>query len=73
LLVLLFTLPATLIFLVHDQVVLSLGLLMAAGQAAGAYLAVHFAARAQGARGWIRWLLIVVLAATALKLFGLLP
>jgi len=73
LLVLLFTLPATLIFLVHDQVVLSLGLLMAAGQAAGAYLAVHFAARAQGARDWIRWLLIVVLAATALKLFGVLP
>ena len=73
LLVLLFSVPATLIFLINDQVVLSLGLLMAAGQAVGAYLAARFASRSKGAERWIRKVLIVVLGATVLKLFGLFP
>ena len=73
LLVLLFTLPATLIFLQNDQVMLILGLLMAVGQGAGAYLAARFASRSTGAERWIRWVLIVVLGATIIKLFGLFP
>jgi uncharacterized membrane protein YfcA len=72
LVVLLFTLPATLIFAWKGDVDWGLGLLLAAGQMAGAWAAARFATRSARAEAWIRRLLIVVLALTAAKLFGLL-
>ncbi len=68
LLVLLFTIPAFPVFILHDQVVWDVGLTMAAAQCCGAFLAARFASRSRSANAWIRWLLIVVLAASAAKL-----
>jgi len=71
LIVLLFTLPAVLIFALSGLVEWRLGLLLAAGQMVGAWIAAHFAIRSPRADLWIRRLLIVVLSLTAAKLFGL--
>lgn len=72
LLVLLFTVPATVVFCVAGQVEYGIGLLMALGQAAGAFLGARFATRMDGSERWIRWLLIAILALSCLKLFGVL-
>ncbi|MFH0944574.1 MAG: sulfite exporter TauE/SafE family protein [Planctomycetota bacterium] len=73
LLVLLFTVPSLAVFLLNDQVVWSLGLLVAAGQCVGAFIAARTSSRWEGADRWIRLLLIGVLGATVLKLFEIPP
>lgn len=67
------TLTALAVFVSRGQVVWSMGALMAVGQSAGAWLAARFAARNKNANLWVRRLLIVVVVASILKLFGLLP
>jgi uncharacterized protein len=57
--VLLLGAASLIVFMVYDQVVWSLGLLLASGQAAGAWVAVHMAVT-RGAE-FLRWLLIVIL------------
>ncbi len=57
--VLILTIGALAIFMINDQVVWSLGLLLATGQAAGAWVAVHMAVT-RGAQ-FVRWLLIGIL------------
>jgi uncharacterized protein len=71
LLVLCFTVPAFLIFIIHDQVNWSLGILMAAGQSIGAWIAVRFATQFRNANVWIRRLLIVVIIISIIELFDL--
>lgn len=66
-------LTALLVFISRGQVAWGVGALMAAGQSAGAWLAARFAARSENANLWVRRLLIVVVVASILKLFGLLP
>lgn len=69
LLVLLMTAPALLIFAFVNQVVWSVGLLLAVGQSVGAFVAARFASRKQDAEIWIRRLLLIVLPATTIKLW----
>ncbi len=71
LMVLCFTAPALLVFVMHDQVNWSLGILMAAGQSAGAWLAVRFATQFKNANAWIRKLLIVVIIVSIIELLDL--
>lgn len=67
-LVLVFTLPAFALFVAQDQVDWPIGLLMAAGQGVGAFVAARFASRHAQADRWIHRLLIAVLSITGLKL-----
>jgi uncharacterized protein len=69
LLVLVMTAPALAIFGFADQVIWSVGLLLAFGQSIGAFVAARFASRKLGAEIWIRRLLLVVLPATTIKLW----
>ncbi len=71
--VLAFTLVALAIFVAGGQVHWGLGVLMAVGQSVGAWLAARFAVRNKNANVWVRRLLIVVIIASILELFGLLP
>lgn len=71
--VLAFTIAAVAIFAANSQIHWGVGLLMAAGQSAGAWLAARFAARSKNANVWVRRLLIAVIVASIVKLFGLLP
>ncbi len=71
--VLALTLVALAIFATGGQVHWALGGLMALGQSAGAWLAARFAMRSKNANIWVRRLLIAVIIASILKLFGLLP
>lgn len=73
LLVLVFSVPALILFQINGQVHWPLGCLMAVGQGAGAWLAAHFAAKSENAPIWIRRLLIAVILGSILKLTGLLP
>ena len=73
LIVLTFNITAFVIFILNAQVNWWLGGLLAVGQSLGAWGAARFATKSKNANQWIRWLLIVVLVFTALKLFGLLP
>jgi hypothetical protein len=66
LLVLIFTAAALAVFVRNDQVRWSLGLLLAAGQGAGAWLAAHLAIK-HGAR-FVRWAVIVIVLCAALAL-----
>lgn len=68
LLVLVFTVPAFLIFLYEGQIRWGLGLLMAAGQALGAWIAARFAGSNPNADAWIQRLLVIVLIATSIRL-----
>lgn len=67
-LALLLTLVALPIFAMNGQVDWELGILMAAGQGVGAYLAAKFATKSPNAGVWIKRLLIVVILATLAKL-----
>lgn len=67
------TLTALAVFVSRGQVAWGMGALLAAGQSIGAWLAARFAARNKNANLWVRRLLIVVVIASILKLFGLLP
>jgi len=71
--VLALTLVALAVFATGGQVRWELGGLMALGQSAGAWLAARFAIRNKNANLWVRRLLIAVIVASILKLFGLLP
>lgn len=71
LIVLIFTISALAVFLANDQVNWGLGLVVAAGQMAGAWIGANFAVD-KGAV-WVRRLLIVVVAVAAVRLLGLLP
>ena len=67
-LVLAFTAAALVVFIVNHQVVWTLGLLVAAFQGAGAWLAVHLTMR-RGA-SFVRVAMIVIVAASAIALFA---
>lgn len=68
LIVLIVTIAALAVFVINDQVRWGIGLLLASGNAAGAWLAARMALR-RGA-GFVRWAVIVIVALSALALFG---
>ena len=70
LIVLCFSIPALLVFLYNDQVDWKIGALMASGQMLGGWLAAKYAMDHSQASVWVRRLLIVMIAASAFKLFG---
>jgi uncharacterized membrane protein YfcA len=63
LMVLVFTAAALIVFIAHDQVNWTIGLLLAAGQSLGAWIAARMAVR-RGAR-FVRWVVIVVIVLSA--------
>jgi uncharacterized membrane protein YfcA len=63
-----FTAAALVVFVVNDQVRWTLGLLLGAGQAIGAWVAASMAVD-RGAE-FVRWLVIVIIVVSALALFG---
>jgi uncharacterized membrane protein YfcA len=65
-----FSVPALIIFFLHNQVYVGIGLAMAFFQAIGAVLGVRFVARVPNANIWIHRLLILIVAVSALKFFG---
>lgn len=69
LIVLLFTIFALAVFVLNDQVVWSLGLILAAGQMAGAWFAARFAVK-KGAV-WVRRLLIAVIVISIVQLLDI--
>jgi uncharacterized membrane protein YfcA len=68
LIVLLFTAAALVVFVIHDQVEWTLGLLLGAGQALGAWLAARFAVK-RGA-SFVRWFVVIVTIASAVALLA---
>jgi hypothetical protein len=66
LMVLVFTAAALVVFIVNDQVQWTLGLLLGAGQALGAWIAAHMAVK-RGAE-FVRWVVIVVIVLSAAAL-----
>jgi uncharacterized membrane protein YfcA len=68
LIVLIVTVAALAVFVVNDQVRWGLGLLLATGNAAGAWVGANMAVD-RGA-GFVRWVLIVIIAASAVALFS---
>lgn len=68
LIVLVFTIAALAVFIVNDQVRWGLGLLLGVGNAAGAFVAARMAI-ARGAV-FVRWVLIVILAGSAIALLS---
>jgi uncharacterized membrane protein YfcA len=68
LIVLVFTVAALVVFVVHDQVEWMLGLLLGAGQAVGAWVAAHFAVK-RGAE-FVRWAVVVISIGSAVALFA---
>jgi len=67
--VLLYTPMALIVFILNDQVRWDYGLVHAIGNIIGAYVASHFA-MTWGAN-FVRWVMIVIIAATVLHLFGI--
>ena len=68
LIVLVFTAAALIVFVVNDQVQWTLGLLLGAGQAVGAWVAARFAVQ-RGAE-FVRWAVIVITLVSAAALFA---
>ena len=68
LIVLVFTAAALVVFVANDQVQWTLGLLLGAGQAAGAWLAAHLAVQ-RGAE-FVRLVVIVIIVLSAAALFA---
>ncbi|MCP4357455.1 MAG: sulfite exporter TauE/SafE family protein [Chloroflexi bacterium] len=66
--VLLFTISALIVFVLNDQVVWSIGLILAIGNSLGAWVAAQMAVE-RGAH-FVRWVLIVVVAVSAANLLG---
>ena len=64
-----FTVPALVIFALHDQVDWAIGALMASGQALGAWAAARFALENERAHLWVRRLLVVVLIFGIVRFF----
>jgi len=69
LLVLAFTIPALLVFILNGQVNWLLGLLLSVGQALGAWVAATFALRVARANVYIRYLLIAVIVFACVQFF----
>ncbi len=69
LIVLAFTLSALVVFMLNDQVLWGMGLLLAVGNSLGALAAARMAVE-RGAN-FVRWLLIAVVAVSAAQLLGL--
>lgn len=67
LIVLLFTAAALVVFVVNDQVDWTLGLLLGAGQAVGAWVAAHFAVE-RGAK-FVRFAVVIITIGSAFALF----
>jgi uncharacterized membrane protein YfcA len=67
LIVLVFTAAALVVFVLNDQVQWTLGLLLGAGQAAGAWVAAHFAV--QRGAPFVRWAVVVITIGSAGALF----
>ncbi len=63
-----FTGAALIVFVLNDQVVWTLGLLLGAGQALGAWIAARTAIK-RGA-GFVRYTVIVIVALSAIALFA---
>lgn len=70
--VIVFSVPALIIFFSHNQVVLAYGLLMAIFQSLGAVIGVRFVSKIPNANVWIHRLLILIVFVSTLKLFGVL-
>ena len=68
LIVLIVTIAALVVFVLNDQVRWGIGLLLGAGNALGAWLAVHMAV-SRGAE-FVRYVLIVIVALSAAALFS---
>jgi uncharacterized membrane protein YfcA len=68
LIVLIVTIAALVVFIANDQVRWGLGLLLASGNGAGAWIAARMAVR-RGA-GFVRWFLIAIVALSAVALLG---
>jgi len=69
--VFLYALPVLLIFVWSGDVAWMPGLLLAIGQAFGGWLAARFALEHPQAKVWIRRLLVIMILAVIVKLFGL--
>lgn len=65
--VLLYTLPALLIFAISDQVRWGMGLTLALGNITGAFIAVRVNLSDKGAR-WVKWITLVMVAAILVRL-----
>lgn len=65
--VLLYTLPALLIFAISDQVRWGVGLTLAVGNITGAFIAVRVNLSDKGAR-WVKWITLVMVAAILVRL-----
>ncbi|MFH1699623.1 MAG: sulfite exporter TauE/SafE family protein [Candidatus Zixiibacteriota bacterium] len=70
LIILCFTFFAVIVFAINDQIVWTVGLIMAVGNMLGAWVAVKVAIKK--GNGFIRWILIVVVAVSAAKLLGVI-
>lgn len=64
-----FSIPALIVFFIHNQVHIGYGLAMAVFQSIGAWLAVRFVVNVPNANVWIHRLLILIVAAAAVKFF----
>lgn len=69
---LIFNVPVIAIFIYNDQVNWMLGGIVAVGQAAGAWLAAHFASNSDNAAIWTRRLLLTIIIFSILKFAGAL-
>jgi len=65
--VLLYTLPALLIFAISDQVRWGMGLTLALGNITGAFIAVRVNLSNKGAQ-WVKWITLVMVAAILVRL-----
>jgi hypothetical protein len=65
--VLLYTLPALLVFAISDQVRWGMGLTLALGNISGAFIAVRVNVSEKGAQ-WVKWITLVMVAAILVRL-----
>lgn len=65
--ILVYTVPALLIFAVNDQVRWGMGLILAAGNITGAFLAVKVNLSEQGAQ-WVKWITLFMAGAILIRL-----
>jgi len=70
LIVAIYTVPALIIFVVHNQVDWSIGLVLAVGQSTGAWIAGRFAGNNKKAAVYIHILLVVMVVGSILQVFG---
>lgn len=70
LIILIFTVPALIVFLMNGQVNWGIGLILAIGNMAGAWLGAQFASR-PGAAIWVHRMLVAVVVVSSAKLLGL--